>query len=116
MHAGIYRIGILIRSQSSQRLGREFGRLPSGYVAGSIFAIQEPVLNDSQVLGIRADQGTDWDVSILSANHHAAVSSEIEALRSAHPGELEVVLNDRVLGGIAITRGLFIFSVNLDHS
>jgi len=58
------------------------------------------------VLGIRADGGA-WDVSILSANHNAAVPSEIETLRSAHPGESEAILNNRVLGGIAITRGLF---------
>jgi len=72
-------------------------------------------LGDCQaVLGVRADHNTDWDVSILSANHHAALPSEIEALRSAHPGESEVILNDRVLGGIAITRavGDHIFKVH----
>lgn len=57
------------------------------------------------VLGVRADHSASWDVTILSANHHAALPSEIQALRSAHPGEPEVALNDRVLGGIAITRG-----------
>lgn len=66
------------------------------------------------VLGIRADGGA-WDVSILSANHNAAVPSEIETLRSAHPGESEVTLNNRVLGGIAITRGLFAFSIDHDY-
>lgn len=67
------------------------------------------------MLGIRADDST-WDVSILSANHHAAIPSEIETLRSAHPGESEVILNNRVLGGIAITRGLLIFSIEHDYS
>jgi hypothetical protein len=57
------------------------------------------------VLGVRADRGANWDISILSANHNAAIPSEIEALKSAHPGESEVALNNRVLGGIAITRG-----------
>jgi urea transporter len=66
------------------------------------------------VLGIRADDST-WDVSVLSANHHAAIPSEIETLRSTHPGESEVVLNNRVLGGIAITRGLFVFSIDYDY-
>ncbi|KAF9652898.1 protein serine threonine phosphatase 2C [Thelephora ganbajun] len=55
------------------------------------------------VLGVRVDPST-WRVSTLSANHNATVPSEIEALRSAHPGESEVVLNNRVLGGIAVTR------------
>lgn len=68
------------------------------------------------VLGVRANHSTDWNVSILSANHNAAIPSEIEALRSAHPGESEAVLNDRVLGGIAITRGLSVFSTDNDHS
>ena len=58
-----------------------------------------------EVLGVRTDDSA-WDVSVLSANHHAAVPSEIETLQSAHPGESEVILNNRVLGGIAITRGL----------
>lgn len=72
-------------------------------------------LGDCQaVLGVRSDRNRDWDVSILSANHHASLPSEIEALCSAHPGESEVVLNKRVLGGIAITRavGDHIFKVD----
>lgn len=68
------------------------------------------------MLGVRVGDNKDWDISILSANHHAALPSEIDTLRSAHPGESEVVLNDRVLGGIAITRGLSIFTVDLDQS
>lgn len=64
-------------------------------------------LGDCQaVLGVRAGNGTSWDISVLSANHHAAVPSEIEALRSAHPDEPDVALNNRVLGGIAITRAV----------
>jgi len=63
-------------------------------------------LGDCQaVLGVRVDPSV-WNISILSANHNAAVPSEIEALRSAHPGESEVILNNRVLGGIAITRAV----------
>jgi len=64
-------------------------------------------LGDCQaVLGVRANRGANWDISILSANHNAAIPSEIEALRSAHPGESEVILNNRVFGGIAITRAV----------
>lgn len=67
------------------------------------------------MLGTRSDIG-DWDVFILSANHNATVPSEIETLQSAHPGESEVALNNRVLGGIAITRGLFVLSIGRDQS
>lgn len=73
--------------------------------------MSDHALNDGGVLGVRAPHGA-WDVSVLSANHHAAIPSEIEALRSAHPGESEVILNNRVLGGLAITRGLFVFSID----
>lgn len=73
-------------------------------------------LGDCQaVLGIRTDPNPDWEISILSANHHAALPSEIEALRSAHPGESEVVLNKRVLGGIAITRAVGDHIFKLDN-
>ena len=65
------------------------------------------------MLGVRAGRGA-WNVSILSANHHASVPSEIEALRSTHPGESEVILNNRVLGGLAITRGSLIYSIEHD--
>lgn len=67
------------------------------------------------VMGVRVDHSA-WNISILSANHHAAIPSEINALRSAHPGEPEVILNNRVLGGLAITRGSFVFPVGWDHS
>lgn len=76
-------------------------------------------LGDCQmVLGTRAGSSADWEVSILSANHHAALPSEIEALRAAHPGESGAILNNRVLGGIAITRavGDHIFKVDRSWS
>ena len=68
------------------------------------------------VLGVRPDDGKDWDVSLLSANHHAALPSEAEAIRLAHPEESGAIINDRVLGGIAITRGLLTFSIHRDNS
>lgn len=63
------------------------------------------------VLGVRnASEGT-WDTSILSFNHNAANEKEADALRTAHPGEKDVICRDRVLGGLAVTRGTWLQSM-----
>lgn len=46
-----------------------------------------------------------WDVLVLSGNHNGADPAEAERIRREHPGEDECVLDDRVLGAIAVTRG-----------
>ncbi|EIW82990.1 protein serine threonine phosphatase 2C [Coniophora puteana RWD-64-598 SS2] len=63
-------------------------------------------LGDCQaVLGTKSSSG-QLDASLLSANHNGAEKSEVDRIRSEHPGEEEVVLRDRVLGAIAVTRAI----------
>ncbi|KAF9261951.1 protein serine/threonine phosphatase 2C [Marasmius fiardii PR-910] len=63
-------------------------------------------LGDSQgVLGIKSHEG-DWSTKVLSSNHSAKESSEIERIKKEHPGEDLVVTDDRVLGVIAVTRAI----------
>lgn len=53
-------------------------------------------------------KGTDsWNPLILSTDHNAQEASEVARVRKEHPGEQACILNDRVLGAIAITRGSF---------
>ena len=51
------------------------------------------------------DASGEWKAELLSHNHNGTDRGEVERLESEHPGEGEVVLNDRVLGAIAVTRG-----------
>lgn len=54
-------------------------------------------------------KGTDsWNPLILSTDHNAQEASEVARVRKEHPGEQACILNDRVLGAIAITRGSFV--------
>jgi len=63
-------------------------------------------LGDCQaVLGTKGPSGP-WKASLLSTNHNGTDQGEVERLRFEHPGEDEVVLNDRVLGAIAVTRAI----------
>lgn len=64
------------------------------------------------VLGTKEDSG--WTVRVLSSTHNGAISSEQARIRSEHPNEPEAMLNDRVLGGIAVTRGSFRLSLFTD--
>lgn len=41
----------------------------------------------------------------LSSYHNGTDQSERERLMEEHPGEAECVVDDRVLGAIAVTRG-----------
>ncbi|KAF7360012.1 Serine/threonine protein phosphatase 2C [Mycena venus] len=70
-------------------------------------------LGDCQcVLGTKTPSG-EWETRVLSSNHNGADASEAARIRSEHPGEDECILNDRVLGSIAITRaaGDFLFKL-----
>jgi len=42
----------------------------------------------------------------LSSNHNGINELEVDRIRKAHPGEEECVLEDRVLGAIAVTRAV----------
>lgn len=57
------------------------------------------------VLGSKAASG-EWETTLLSANHNGADAAEVARIRNEHPGESECVLRDRVLGAIAVTRGM----------
>lgn len=58
------------------------------------------------VLGVKRSDGK-WDASVTSSNHNGADKEEMERIRSEHPGEPECILDDRVLGSIAVTRGKY---------
>jgi len=63
-------------------------------------------LGDCQaVLGTKMVSG-EWKAELLSHNHNGTDQGELERLMSEHPGEDGVVLNDRVLGAIAVTRAI----------
>lgn len=59
------------------------------------------------MLGAKTASG-EWHSRLLSSNHNGADPAEAERIRSEHPGESESVLRDRVLGAIAVTRGMYI--------
>ncbi|KAG7090601.1 hypothetical protein E1B28_009704 [Marasmius oreades] len=63
-------------------------------------------IGDSQaVLGMKRGAG-EWSVRVLSSNHNAKDTIEIERIKKEHPGEELVVTDDRVLGVIAVTRAI----------
>ncbi|KAG7446428.1 protein serine/threonine phosphatase 2C [Guyanagaster necrorhizus] len=63
-------------------------------------------LGDCQAVYGRQDESGGWDAILLSSNHNAAESSEVERIRQEHPDEPECILRHRVLGAIAVTRAL----------
>lgn len=57
------------------------------------------------VLGTKNCDGT-WKGQVLSSNHNGRDPDEVKRMQAKHPGEEEeMILNDRVLGAIAVTRG-----------
>jgi pyruvate dehydrogenase phosphatase len=72
------------------------------YIVGILLIL---VLFRKPVLGTKDTSGK-WNAKILSHNHNGTDKGEVERLKSEHPGEDGVVLNDRVLGAIAVTRGI----------
>ncbi|EIN03627.1 protein serine/threonine phosphatase 2C [Punctularia strigosozonata HHB-11173 SS5] len=57
------------------------------------------------VLGTQ-DQSGEWDIRVLSSNHNAKNPEEAGRIRGEHPGEAECVVDDRVLGMMAVTRAV----------
>jgi pyruvate dehydrogenase phosphatase len=55
------------------------------------------------VIASTGEQG--WKAEVLSANHNGRDEEEAARIRAAHPNEEECLLQDRVLGSIAVTRG-----------
>ncbi|KIK65936.1 hypothetical protein GYMLUDRAFT_38408 [Collybiopsis luxurians FD-317 M1] len=73
-------------------------------------------LGDCQaVLGQKSQaQETRWTTTLLSVNHNASEPSEIMRLKLDHPGEEEdVIVKNRVLGIIAVTRAIGDFQFKL---
>ncbi|KAG5646316.1 hypothetical protein DXG03_003913 [Asterophora parasitica] len=63
-------------------------------------------LGDCQAaLGVREADG-DWRSTLLSSYHNGSNVVEQERVKSEHPGEPEAILEDRVLGAIAVTRAV----------
>lgn len=59
----------------------------------------------------------DFKVASLSSPHNARVDKEAQRIHSEHPGEPESVLNGRVLGALAVTRGKrLIIEIELSQS
>lgn len=48
----------------------------------------------------------DWDVEFLTTEHNGDNDAEIDRVYREHPGEPECVVNRRVLGALAPTRGM----------
>ncbi|KAF8146981.1 phosphatase 2C-like domain-containing protein [Mycena galopus ATCC 62051] len=70
-------------------------------------------LGDCQcVLGVKTASG-EWQTTVLSSNHNGADADEAARIRSEHPDEPECMLQDRVLGSIAVTRAMgdFLFKL-----
>ncbi|KAG1827944.1 phosphatase 2C-like domain-containing protein, partial [Suillus variegatus] len=58
------------------------------------------------VLGSRRDASSQWNASILSDNHNGNNPAEADRIKQQHPGELECIFDDRVLGNLAVTRAV----------
>jgi len=75
-------------------------------------------LGDSQaVLGYKLADGS-LRTKLLSSFHNGYEKAEVNRIREEHPGESECILDDRVLGAIAVTRavGDFIFKLPRDYA
>ncbi|KAL5534067.1 hypothetical protein ACEPAG_528 [Sanghuangporus baumii] len=56
---------------------------------------------------------TNFTAAVLSSPHNARVDKEVQRIQLEHPGERQAILNDRVLGAIAVTRALGDFTFKL---
>ncbi|KAF7298441.1 Mitochondrial type 2c protein [Mycena kentingensis (nom. inval.)] len=63
-------------------------------------------LGDCQAVLISPKSSDAWDVEFITAEHNGDNDAEIERVQKEHPGEPECVVNRRVLGALAPTRGL----------
>ncbi|KAF8161005.1 phosphatase 2C-like domain-containing protein [Crassisporium funariophilum] len=64
------------------------------------------------VLGTK-DASGQWSAQVLSSSHNGENEVEANKVRREHPGEPECMLDDRVLGAIAVTRAVGDFSFKL---
>ena len=56
------------------------------------------------MLGIRHPDG-HWTASRLSSYHNGVNPAEKTKITAEHPGEADCIVNDRILGALAVTRG-----------
>ncbi|KAF7353804.1 Mitochondrial type 2c protein [Mycena venus] len=63
-------------------------------------------LGDCQAVLVSPTAAGDWDVEFITTEHNGDNDAEIERVYREHPGEPECVVNRRVLGALAPTRGL----------
>ncbi|KAF8894907.1 protein serine threonine phosphatase 2C [Gymnopilus junonius] len=59
------------------------------------------------------DTSDEWKSKVLSVAHNGENTAEADKVRQEHPGELECMLDDRVLGAIAVTRAVGDFTFKL---
>ncbi|KAJ7063674.1 phosphatase 2C-like domain-containing protein [Mycena amicta] len=63
-------------------------------------------LGDCQAVLVSPKVTEGWDVEFITAEHNGDNDAEIARVHREHPGEPECVVNRRVLGALAPTRGL----------
>ncbi|KAJ7891301.1 phosphatase 2C-like domain-containing protein [Mycena olivaceomarginata] len=63
-------------------------------------------LGDCQAVLVSPKATDEWDVEFITTEHNGDNDAEIERVCREHPGEPECVVNRRVLGALAPTRGL----------
>ncbi|KAF8191592.1 phosphatase 2C-like domain-containing protein [Mycena galopus ATCC 62051] len=63
-------------------------------------------LGDCQAILVSPKATDEWDVEFITTEHNGDNDAEIERVCREHPGEPECVVNRRVLGALAPTRGL----------
>ncbi|KAJ6500713.1 phosphatase 2C-like domain-containing protein [Mycena sanguinolenta] len=63
-------------------------------------------LGDCQAVLVSPKATDKWDVEFITSEHNGDNPAEIERVIREHPGEPECVVNRRVLGALAPTRGL----------
>ncbi|KZT35436.1 protein serine/threonine phosphatase 2C [Sistotremastrum suecicum HHB10207 ss-3] len=63
-------------------------------------------LGDCQAVLASQDESSLWKAKLLTQNHNGDNENEVARVESEHTGEHEAILNQRVLGAIAVTRAL----------
>lgn len=58
------------------------------------------------VLGTRtSDSSTGWSAELLNSIHDGSNQDELARISAEHPGEVDCIRDDRVIGFLAPTRG-----------
>jgi len=65
-------------------------------------------LNIFAVIGSKSESGS-WTSKVASTSHNGENKDAAAQVIAAHPGEHECMLDNRVIGAIAVTRGMCMF-------